>query len=71
MAVDQVAGKSHRQPVVVVLDGVPDGRRAAHACSAAFTVGLDALSVVGVDEPAPLEAPGVGNVTPWSVRQLR
>jgi hypothetical protein len=54
---------------VVLDDGVGLGRRLAQAASAFWTEALSVLSVVDVVEFA-LEDP-LGNVTPWSFRQLR
>jgi hypothetical protein len=64
-----VSSSLHGQLVVVVVEGV--GRSAAHACSAAWKVEFDWAVVVDVVELAPCVAPGVGNVTPCSFRQLR
>ena len=57
--------------VEVVLDGgVGLGRRLAQAASAFWTAALFVFSVVDVVE---LTAPAdpLGNVTPWSFKQLR
>jgi hypothetical protein len=73
---DRLAGRRRHEgdqlvvDVEVVLDGGVDlGRRLAQAASAFWTDALFVLSVVDVVELVP-EDP-LGNVTPWSLRQLR
>jgi hypothetical protein len=70
---DRQSGESHlgdqlAVDVVVVLDG-DLGSRLAQAASAFWTDALLVLSVVDVVELAAVDPPG--NVTPWSLRQLR
>jgi hypothetical protein len=59
--------------VVVLRPGNPPkpplGRRLAHAANAAATFGLEVVEVEVPDPGKP--PPPLGNVTPWSFRQLR